>query len=244
MTLSRSQPRFTRRRLIKGIALKMTSTFPSWVLEAAALPVAFAQVREDPLLDLWVVERLGSDSRVIMVASGGCTAALLAAASNVGRLHLVDPNPAQLALSRLKLRLLQTTDPSTRLALLGHAEMPPAERQPRLKAELAALGLPADTLGPAAFVASVGPDHAGRYESVFVALRKALDGAADELEAVLRLNDPAEQQRRVASSTALGRSLDEALDTVMAVGNLVRLFGRSSVEHPRLALAGRGPGDP
>ena len=119
----------------------MTSTFPSWVLEAAALPVAFAQVREDPLLDLWVVERLGSDSRVIMVASGGCTAALLAAASNVGRLHLVDPNPAQLALSRLKLRLLQTTDPSTRLALLGHAEMPLAERQPRLKAELAAPGL-------------------------------------------------------------------------------------------------------
>src|SRR5262249_9212333 len=143
---------------------EMTSTFPPWVLEAAALPVAFAQVREDPLLDLWVVEHLASDARVILIASGGCTAALLTAAPNVARLHLVDPNPAQLALSRLKLRLLQTTDPATRLELLGHAPMPAAQRQACLEAELAVLGLPADALGPAAYAARVGPDHAGRYE--------------------------------------------------------------------------------
>lgn len=210
----------------------MTSTFPSWVLEAAALPVAFAQVREDPLLDLWVVEQLASDARVILIASGGCTAALLAAAPNVARLHVVDPNPAQLALSRLKLRLLQTTDPATRLALLGHAPMPTAERRARLEAELAALGLPADALGPAAYAARVGPDHAGRYECVFAALRKALGGYVDDLEAVLRLNDPAEQQRRVASATALGRRLDEALDTVMALPNLVRLFGEEATKNP------------
>ncbi len=210
----------------------MTRTFSSWVLEAAALRTAFAQIREDPLLDLWVVNQFVSDARVIMIASGGCTAALLASAPKVARLHLVDPNPAQLALSRLKLRLLQTTDPATRLALLGHAPMPAAERQARLEAELAALSLPTDALGTVAYVARVGPDHAGRYECVFAAVRKALSGSAEDLEAVLRLYDPAEQQRRVAPSTALGRQLDEALDTVMALPNLVRLFGEEATKNP------------
>src|SRR5215470_952584 len=143
---------------------EMTSTFPPWVLEAAALPVAFAQVREDPLLDRWVVEQLAGNARVILIASGGCTAAILATAPNVAQLNLIDPNPAQLALARLKLWLLETSDPATRLSLLGHAPMPAAQRQARLEAELAALGLPANALGPAAYVARVGPDHAGRYE--------------------------------------------------------------------------------
>jgi S-adenosylmethionine-diacylglycerol 3-amino-3-carboxypropyl transferase len=210
----------------------MTSVFPSWVLEATALPIAFAQVREDSLLDLWVIDRMVSDARVIMIASGGCTAALLAAAPNVARLRLVDPNPAQLALSRLKLRLLQTTDAATRLALLGHAAMSAAERQARLETELSALGLPADALGPMAYVAKRGPDHAGRYECVFAALRQALARQTDALEALLLLNDPAEQQRRVAPTTALGRSLDAALDTVMALPNLVRLFGEEATKNP------------
>src|SRR5213078_2896892 len=87
-----------------------------WLEEAAALPVAFALVREDPLLDLDVLARAGPTARVLLVASGGCTAAALAAAPNVARLHLVDPNPAQLALCRLKLRLLQTETPDTRQA--------------------------------------------------------------------------------------------------------------------------------
>ncbi|MCZ6690793.1 MAG: DUF3419 family protein [Planctomycetota bacterium] len=194
--------------------------------------MAFAQVREDPLLDLWVVNQVVSDASVIMIASGGCTAAFLAAAPKVARLHLVDPNPAQLAQSRLKLRLLQTTDPSTRLALLGHSPMTPTERQARLEEELAALGLPTDALGAASHVARVGPDHAGRYECVFAALRSALSSSADDLEAVLRLHDPVEQQRRVAPSTALGRQLDEALDTVMALPNLVRLFGEGATKNP------------
>jgi S-adenosylmethionine-diacylglycerol 3-amino-3-carboxypropyl transferase len=103
------------------VMVAMTSTFPPWVLQAAALPVAFAQVREDPLLDLWVVEQLGPDTRVMQIASGGCTAALLAAAPNIAWLHLVVADPAQHALTRLKLHLLQTGAPAERLALLGHA---------------------------------------------------------------------------------------------------------------------------
>src|SRR5205807_887619 len=66
----------------------MNNTLPSWVTEAAHLPVAFAQVREDPLLDAWVVEKLGPEARLIMIASGGCTLAFLAARSRVARIDV------------------------------------------------------------------------------------------------------------------------------------------------------------
>lgn len=209
----------------------MTNTFPPWVLDAVTLPVAFAQVREDPLIDLSVVNQLVGDARVIMVASGGCTAALLAGAAKIAQLHLVDPNPAQLALSRLKLRLLQTADPAIRLAVLGHAPMDTAERQVQLEAELSALGFAADTLGPISYVAQVGPDHAGRYERVFAALREVLGEHTDDLDAVLGRHNPAEQAALVAPSTALGRQLDEALDSVMALPNLIRLFGEEATNN-------------
>ena len=139
----------------------MTVALPSWVVETASLPIAFAQVREDPLLDREVIERLPGAARVLMVASGGCTAALLAASPNVTRLHLVDPNPAQLALTRLKLHLLQTATPADRLALLGHAPLPAEDRRQRGTAWLGSLGLAPDALGPVDLWAQVGPDQVG-----------------------------------------------------------------------------------
>lgn len=203
---------------------------PPWLRDATALPVAFAQVREDPFLDLEVVARAGG--AVAMIASGGCTAALLAADPRVRRLHLIDANPAQLALTRLKLRLLRAT-PAERLALLGHA---PADRAAALGRELAALDLPAAALGPPAVVAALGPDHAGRYERLFAALRDAL-GDAPDLGAALRLADPAEQARRVAPGTPLGDRLDAAFDDVMALPNLVRLFGAEATNNPVMPFA-------
>src|SRR5262245_7051936 len=101
----------------------MSTTLPPWVEEAATLPIAFAQVREDPRIDRHVVEQLGTAARICMIASGGCTAAVLATLPNVAAIHLVDPNPAQLALTRLKLRLLETSEPDYRLRLLGHGPM-------------------------------------------------------------------------------------------------------------------------
>jgi S-adenosylmethionine-diacylglycerol 3-amino-3-carboxypropyl transferase len=211
----------------------MGNTSSTWVAPAAALPVAFAQVREDPELDSWIVGQLGAAVRVFMIASGGCTAAALAASADVSRLHLVDANPAQLALSRLKLRLLQTATPPQRLALLGHEPMSAGERAARLADELVTLGLPAAALGPPEFVAAAGPDHAGRYECVFVALRESLGARATaELGNGLRLRDPPEQRRRAAPDTELGRRLDEALDAVMALPNLVRLFGAEATNNP------------
>src|ERR1700722_7904645 len=96
----------------------------SWILEIARRPIAFAQVREDAILDQMVVEQLDRGAEVLLVASGGCTAAGLAVVPQVARLHLVDSNPAQIALARLKLRLLATAGTAERLAILGHAPLP------------------------------------------------------------------------------------------------------------------------
>lgn len=210
----------------------MIRRLPTWVEDAAKLPLAFAQVREDPLVDLWVVARLPLRARVIMVASGGCTSAMLAAATGVAELQIVDTNPAQLALARLKLHLLQTSNPAARLKLLGHAPLCPAARKAALIAILGSLQLPMDALGPLEFVAEVGPDHAGRYESVFAELRRALSNRQAELESLLNLNNPREQRDWVASPTSLGMDLDQALDSVLALPNLVKLFGEEATQNP------------
>ncbi|HEV3258927.1 MAG TPA: DUF3419 family protein [Gemmataceae bacterium] len=209
----------------------MATDVQPWVDEAARLPLAFAQVREDPALDAWIVGRIGGDVRVMMVASGGCTAALLSTLPAVSGLHLVDPNPAQMALSRLKLHLLRTASPEHRRALLGHAPMPPDRRATGLVEVLQSLDIVPEALGPGRLLAEVGPDHAGRYERLFAELRLELESQAAQLAELLRLRDPPEQARRVTPGTALGRALDDAFDKVMALPNLVRLFGAEATNN-------------
>src|SRR5687768_11630053 len=96
-----------------------------WALEAAHLPLAFAQVREDPRLDAGIVEKLPAPATVVMIASGGETLVQLARMVQVSRVHVVDMNPAQLALSRVKCHLAEA-DPDDSCRLLGHEQMEPA----------------------------------------------------------------------------------------------------------------------
>jgi S-adenosylmethionine-diacylglycerol 3-amino-3-carboxypropyl transferase len=210
----------------------MSNTHPSWVTEAAKLPVAFAQVREDPRIDQFVVKRAGENASVCMIASGGCTAAVLATMPNVAALHIVDPNPAQLALAKLKLRLISGTDSPERAHILGHSVCGTEDRRKRLANDWAALGLSEDVVGPLEFVAHFGPDYVGRYERCFAALQQELKTHQRELELTLALDDPAEQSRRVAPDKPLGRKLDEALDSVMSLPNLVSLFGEGATRNP------------
>jgi S-adenosylmethionine-diacylglycerol 3-amino-3-carboxypropyl transferase len=209
----------------------MDDTLPSWVTQAAQLPVAFAQVREDPLLDAWVVKRLSSEARIIMIASGGCTLAYLAARCRVARIDVVDPNTAQIALARLKLHLLQNVDRAGRLALLGHAPMPAEEREARLREALGTLGVGAEALGPPRVLAEEGPDHAGRYEHVFAQLRAELQPYAPEVVRLLSLRDRTEQARRADPTTPLGRALDAAFDRAMDLPILIRLFGEGATRN-------------
>jgi len=202
-----------------------------WVRDIASRPLAFAQVREDATLDQCIVRELGENVRVVMVASGGCTAAALATMPNVARIHLVDPNPAQIALSRLKLRWLEHRAFADRLQLLGHSAMPVRERQSQLESELKALGLSTNALGPLPLVAELGPDHAGRYEALFSKLRDALSGEAQELKSLLRLREPHEQSRRADGSSIFGRAMDASYDCVLSLPNLVALFGEGATRN-------------
>jgi S-adenosylmethionine-diacylglycerol 3-amino-3-carboxypropyl transferase len=210
----------------------MTEGLEGWVEKAAALPVAFAQVREDALLDLELVRGLNRAApRVLLVASGGCTAAALAALP-VGQLHLVDVNPAQIALSRLKLALLQSASPDERLALLGHDWMEPDRRIARLLDEFGRLGLAADVLGPLDQLALLGPDRVGRYEVLFACLRGALREAGGQILSWLSKQDLAAQAAAVAPETKSGQALDAAFDRIMALQNLIRLFGTKATANP------------
>jgi len=204
----------------------------SWIASARRLPLGFAQVREDPALDQAIVEAAGPGARVVLVASGGCTAAALAASARVSWLHLVDSNPSQIALARLKLYLLETAKPEARLALLGHASMALCERRQRLATVCDAVGITLESLGPAELLAVLGPDHAGRYELLFARLRSTLSPHAAALQALLALSDPVEQARRVHARTRLGRALDEGFDHLMALPNLVALFGEGATRNP------------
>ncbi len=203
-----------------------------WTRDAARLPLAFAQVREDPQIDAALLEGLGGKARVVMIASGGDTAALLAARELSARLHLVDANPAQLALTRLKLHLLRHAGPDARAALLGHRFLLPVERSRRLAALCGELALPVTVFGPADFVAEAGPDDAGRYEVLFHHLREHLAAHRAEIAALMNMDDPAGQARRVAPGTALRLALDRAFDTVMRLENLVALFGAEATQNP------------
>jgi S-adenosylmethionine-diacylglycerol 3-amino-3-carboxypropyl transferase len=206
----------------------------AWVIAAARMPVAFAQVREDPLIDLWLLEHIGGDGlRGIAIASGGCTAAALAASGRLSHLHLVDANAAQIALCRLKRHLLETASPHERAQLMGHAPLAVAERAARLEAAFGALGLPADVLGPPQVVAELGPDHAGRYELLFSRLREEMQDCTGEWLAPLAARDSADGQCPIGPTTRLGRRLDEAMDRVMALPNLVRLFGAEATQNSR-----------
>ena len=210
----------------------MDAVVPDWVTFAAGMPIAFAQVREDSLLDVEILERIGGRQiRGIMIASGGCTAAALVASGRLTELHLVDMNPAQLALSRLKLDLLHTAMPQERAEILGHAPLSINERSARLGEALRRLELPPDVLGPPSFVAEVGPDQAGRYELLFAQLRHEIRGFTSEIVDLLNLDDTAERIRRTRPEAPLGRAIDEAFEHGMALPHLVRLFGAQATQN-------------
>lgn len=75
----------------------------------------FAVVREDPLVELGELFRLGKpDPSVLLVGSGGCTALAVQVAFPGARVLLVDPNPLQHALVEEKVRALADRVPLSR----------------------------------------------------------------------------------------------------------------------------------
>jgi S-adenosylmethionine-diacylglycerol 3-amino-3-carboxypropyl transferase len=198
---------------------------PGWLDEASTLPVAFAQVREDPRIDLHLVGQCRPRSRALVVGSGGCTVVALVAKANLELLQVVDPNPAQLALSRFKLELLRDVDHVARLQILGHELMEESARRAQLDKRLNQLGLARDVFGPEQMVSQQGVDHCGRYELLFRELRRVLSPHSRTLEGLVQSRDITEQTKRTAEDGELGAALDQALDQVFSLPNLVALFG-------------------
>ncbi len=207
-----------------------------WVEAAAKLPIAFAQVREDPAIDVELLRGLDREARVVMIASGGETAAMLATLP-IAELQLVDVNQSQLNLTRLKLQLLTSAERGERLRLLGHLPMDADKRSGELARRLAELQLPADALGMPALVARHGPDHCGRYEWLFARMRECLLDQSDSVRQLMMLSEVDAQAAMIAPDTALARHLKAAYDHVMDLPRLARIFGPDATANRRQSFA-------
>jgi S-adenosylmethionine-diacylglycerol 3-amino-3-carboxypropyl transferase len=206
--------------------------------QAIRLPLAFAQVREDPTQDIRLLSELNQPTRMIMVASGGCTAAYLCQHPNLEHLTLVDCNLAQLGLSSIKLHLLQHYCPEERLAFLGHC--PFSHRSTVLKHLCSQLGLPLTLWGDVTLIDAIGLDYAGRYEWLFRQLSDAIDNNEQlslHLTHLLNLNNPAKQTSYLQKHNYIYCQMQLLLEHYMALDQLVALFGKDATQNPLQSFA-------
>jgi S-adenosylmethionine-diacylglycerol 3-amino-3-carboxypropyl transferase len=190
-----------------------------WLKEASAMPLAFAQVREDAWLDLSVAElarRQSGDLNICMVASGGCTAAYLAARACPDSLTLVDCNKAQLDLAAIKMHLLRSRSSEARLRLLGHEPMDAARRSAEINAICRQLEIDIDAIVPAE-IASRGLDHCGRYERLFQQLQTII--ATDFADAAWQYG------RQSVDNNSM---FAPAFARTFALPSLIALFGKAA----------------
>ncbi len=209
---------------------------PTWVQEARKSPVYFCQVREDALVDLAVARLLDKTLKVIMVASGGCTAAALAGTGLLSDLHMVDLNASQLALTKLKLDLLNRTNQEERLNILGYTKNKFTSNDYCLDTWLKENNLNHETFGDRDIINQLGLDFSGRYEQLFSQLRHALQAHQKDLDILLALDEPA-QQINYIDHTNLRNALKEAFDKVMALPNLIALFGEAATGNRRISFS-------
>ena len=93
---------------------------------ASADRLFFAQVREDPLLEIEALEP-AANRTIVVVSSGGCTALSLLACG-AGRVVSVDSNPTQNHLVELKAQAIRQLEPGALLGFLGATSAPRAWR--------------------------------------------------------------------------------------------------------------------
>lgn len=93
---------------------------------ASADRLYFAQVREDPLLEIEALAP-AANRTIVVVSSGGCTALSLVACG-AGRVVSVDSNPTQNHLVELKAQAVRQLEPGALLGFLGATSAPRAWR--------------------------------------------------------------------------------------------------------------------
>ncbi len=144
----------------------------------------FAQVREDPRLDLEVARavaaRAGRPLRVLLIASGGCSALSLLAEGGeaIAEVHAVDLNPAQLHLTALRRAAVTTLPEAAARQLVGAAPATTAERlalYDRVRPQLHAAARAHWDARP--HEVGAGVNGVGRFEALFRDLARALAAA-------------------------------------------------------------------
>ncbi len=209
--------------------LSNQATPDKYAIQASKKPMAFSVVREDSAHDLEIIQRFFADEKIsmIMVASGGCTAALLAAKAPLTELTLIDPNKTQLALTKLKINLLNIPA-QKRLEILGYLPLSPEKRRKIIEGYMQVLDIDDDTFGNIDEAAAKGLDFIGRYENVFEEVRLNMSPYKAAIKSIFSLNDIDTQIAALAPTSPLGSMLDKTLDTVMSQDNLVQLFGEKA----------------
>ncbi len=200
-----------------------------WIDQALQLPIRFAQVREDPTLDMNVTRRAAGTGKVLLIASGGCTACALTTMPEVRELVLVDPNQAQIDLTKIKLQLLRRCDMVERMQILGHAQMDVAERLRQCEQLIESGDISA--LGPPETVTQRGLDFAGRYEAVFREISDRMEVVGDDLSELLGLANVEQQKKTLSEMPRVGEALFEAIHEAMDLANLVTLFGEEATRN-------------
>lgn len=88
------------------------------------MELLFSQVREDPMVELSILDKLekkGIKPDVLIIGSGGCTV-LTMLNNNVGKIHCIDQNLAQLYLIELKVAILKTFGTKNKQKILDFFE--------------------------------------------------------------------------------------------------------------------------
>jgi S-adenosylmethionine-diacylglycerol 3-amino-3-carboxypropyl transferase len=135
--------------------------------------LAFAQVREDYTVEMRVIDRLARTQnhplRLLLIASGGCTALSLLTMPEVAEIEAVDTNTAQLHLVELRRQALLNLSIAEQLDLIGENFTTPESMRINLYNKIADR-LPTTTrnywdnhLSEIAF----GVNRVGRFEQLF-----------------------------------------------------------------------------
>lgn len=194
------------------------------VISSPPSEITFSQVREDVEAEREVLRRVAAlqqrPLRVLVVASGGCSALALLADPRVATLDAVDPNPAQLQLTRLRAQAVQALSVSEQLTMLGGVDGATPHGRLALYRRMRD-GLPD---GTRAFwdartdQIAFGLNRVGRFEQVFREL--AAEFTVYGLDPVER---PAE--------ALIHRSWPAIFDRTFRLERLVEAFGRSAVQY-------------
>lgn len=198
---------------------------------AKKFPLLFSQVREDPQVDLKIINATGNPKiKVLMIASGGCTLGVLSAHPRISEIDAVDANPAQIDLCKLKLFLLNTS-PKIRAEVLGH--LPLANRQEKLTQICSSLNINPENFGSLAELNLYGPDYVGRYEWLFREFSKEFKKT--QLGQKLPFTNSLEEQQEL-----LQQDLSEVralFDAIFSLDSLIELFGPNAVQNRKTSYS-------